>query len=125
MTTTADAEPNVLPFTSDEYRTVTDAQPRFARLGGHVSISAEAPDGYPEAGYITNPGSRHDAADWMFWREADGLHAERLADGATCLADDMPDLLDSVIGDWEAAAAQRADKARQSGLRSLPDWLTR
>ena len=45
MTTTADAEPNVLPFTSDEYRTVTDAQPRFARLGGHVSISAEAPDG--------------------------------------------------------------------------------
>ena len=53
MTATPDdADPNVLPFTSADYLVVADAQPRLARLGGHVSINAEAPDGYPEAGYI-------------------------------------------------------------------------
>ena len=115
MTTTADADPNVLPFTSDDYRTAA-WRPRVDQCLG---------DRWLPRSWLHHEPRKPACADWMFWREADGLHAERLADGATCLADDMPDLLDSVIGDWEAAAAQRADKARQSGLRSLPDWLTR
>jgi hypothetical protein len=98
---TADADPNVLPLTSADHVAVADAQTRAARVGGHVWIDDKA--GHV-AVYITEPGSRMGMADWTGWREPDGIHAERLPHGVIYLASDIQDLLDCVIGGWEAAA---------------------
>ena len=117
MPATSDADPNVLPFTSADRLAVADAQTRVARIGGHVWIDDKA--GH-DAVFITEPGSRAGMADWTGWREPDGIHAERLPHGVIYLTSDIQDLLDRVIGEWGA----EADRARQSELPSLPEWLT-
>ena len=122
----ADATPTRLLFTTADYDVVTNTLPRIARLGGRAEISNDtARDGQPQTLWITAPGSPDRTIDWAAWREADGIHAERLADGALYLADDMADLHGTLMAEWEAAAAAREAKARRAGLDSLPEWLRR
>jgi hypothetical protein len=56
----------------------------------------------------------------MFWREDNGVHAERLAHGSIYLAADMRGLLDTILSEWSAAPEQRTELAAGSGL---PPWL--
>jgi hypothetical protein len=96
---------NVLPFTHADYAAIQLYRLRFAIAGGDLSISAP---GSSEIGIITEPRSMPEAADWMFWREDNGVHAERLGHGSIYLAADMRGLLDSILilSEWSVASEQ-------------------
>jgi hypothetical protein len=126
----ADATPTALLFTTADHAAITADLPLIARLGGSLELSnEEARNGYPETVWITEPGSKPDTVDWKVWREADGIHAERVTRGAEAmeegLAIDMADLIGALMAEWEAAADAREAKARRGGLDSLPEWLRR
>ena len=71
-------------------------------------------------GIITEPRNNPEAVDWMFWREDNGVHAERLAHGSIYLASDMRSLLDSILSEWLAPPKQRGKVIAGTGL---PAWL--
>jgi hypothetical protein len=127
----ADATPTALLFTTADHDAITTALPRIARLGGWLEITnATAREGQPETLWITAPGSTRGTIDWTAWREADGVHVERIPtrngdDMEEGLAVDMADLIRTLLAEWEAAADAREAKARRGGLDSLPGWLRR
>lgn len=110
---------NVQPFTHADYTAIQLYRLQFAIVGGDLSVSAPCGS---EIGIITGSGSNPEAVAWMFWRENNGVHAERLAHGSIYLAADMRGLLESILmlSDWSAAPEQGTEMP--AGLGSAA-WL--
>src|SRR5271166_5507609 len=118
-------EPAPLLFCDEDRAVIADRIQLLVRRGANVTLSVgEAPEGLLEVGYIAAPGSRPDAADWTFWRCTDGIRAEYARDGYTLIADDMADLLDTLLGEWAAAAEARVARLQRAAIAGLPAWLT-
>jgi hypothetical protein len=110
-------------FTDDERLAVTRHQQRAIRLGRDVAILPDAPDGYPEACWITGPDGY---AAVVCVRRGDGVYVDRLdrlPPEPTTGPHDLGAFLMAELDAWERAIDDKAASVERAGVAGLPAWL--